>query len=438
MSNSSVLRQLAPFAWNTAISRGGVLAFALLAPLCISGCWSTSPNKGLKNPKVVATKPITDIVIDYQDFTGRLEAVKTVDLRARVSGYLMAPEFKKGDLVRKEQQFQEGDLVKEGQLLFQIDSRPFKAKFDLAVANLKLAEADKNLMAQNFERADKLLKLKDQAIAQAEYDAAKAALEKSIAQTEAMNATKEDAELFLGYTSVIAPFEGRVSRRFVDPGNQVTADNTILTTIVTEDPMYAYFEVDERTYLELLALIAPGRKSWLEGLKLPVMMRLANDKDFERVGMVDFVDNRVVATTGTVKMRGVFPNSTGRLKAGMFVRIRLPIGSAYKAIVIPDEAIQSDQERKYVWVVNANNEVEYRSVKLGQAIGDLRVILAPEKGKEGKEGLSEDERIIVEGMQRAKKGIRVEVEAKAPPAPPDMPLVRLLKVDRGKSAGAPK
>src|SRR5262249_45999025 len=153
------------------------------------------------------------------------------------------------------------------------------------------------------------------------------------------------------------------SRRFVDPGNLITADTTVLTTIVTEDPMYAYFDVDERTYLDLLATVSPGQKNqgaW--GLTLPVMMRLANENEFERVGTIDFVDNRVIANTGTVRMRGQFKNPSGLLKAGLFTRIRLPLGAPYKAIVIPDEAILSDQERKYVWVVNAKNEVEYRSV----------------------------------------------------------------------------
>jgi RND family efflux transporter MFP subunit len=166
-----------------------------------------------------------------------------------------------------------------------------------------------------------------------------------------------------------------------------------------------------------------------EGLTPPVMMRLANESDFEKdkIGHVDFVDNRVIATTGTVRMRGVFQNTSGLLKAGLFVRIRLPIGSPYKAILIPDEAIQSDQERKYVWIVNAKNEVEYRSVKLGQSLKELRVILPPEKGKEGKEGLTPEDRVIVSGMQRVRNGIAVDAEKQPPPAPPEMPLVRLLQ-----------
>jgi len=164
-------------------------------------------------------------------------------------------------------------------------------------------------------------------------------------------------------------------------------------------------------------------------VKLPVLMRLANEINFkkEKVGYVDFIDNRVIATTGTVRMRGVIRNPNGQLKAGLFVRVRLPIGAAYEAILIPDEAIQNDQERKYVFVVNAKNEVEYRSVKLGQAVGDLRVIRPAEKGKEGKEGLTKEDRVIVLGMQRVRNGTAVELDEKAPPARPGMPLVRLLE-----------
>src|SRR5262249_42616921 len=148
---------------------------------------------------------------------------------------------------------------------------------------------------------------------------------------------------------------GRISRRYVDPGNLVNADNTILTTIVTESPMYAYFDVDERTYLDLAGPAVPGQSSWLSGLQFPVLMRLANEQEYTHVGTVHFVDNRVVANTGTIRMRGVFDNPKAYLKSGLFVRIRLPIGSPYQALLIPDEALLSDQGRKYLYVVNDKN-----------------------------------------------------------------------------------
>jgi RND family efflux transporter MFP subunit len=397
---------------------------AALAAMGLAGCDKGPVAKDAKNPRVIITKPIYETVMDYQDFTGRLDAVKTVDVRARVTGYVTEAPFK------------EGDYVKEGQLLFQIDTRTYEADLNQAEANLNVALAERNFQKRNAERARRLIAVK--AIATEDLETTLAACDKAIATVGAMQAARDKAKLYLDYTHVTAPLTGRISRRFVDPGNLINADNTILTTIVTENPMYAYFDVDERTYLNLLQSIAPGQTSWSEGLRPPVMMRLANEEDFARdkVGVVDFVDNRVVANTGTVRMRGVFQNPRGLLKAGLFVRIRLPIGAPYRATLIPDEAVQSDQERKFVWVVNKNDEVEYRSVQLGQGIREWRVIRPAAKGKEGKEGLAEEERVIVSGMHRVRKGVRVDAEGQAPPPPPDVPLVRLLERKANPKAAA--
>ncbi len=406
--------------------------FLLPFSLCfLAGCDSAPAAKVAKKPKVIVTKPITDAVMDYQDFTGRLDAVKMVEVRARVSGYVDKIPFK------------EGDIVKEGDLLFHIDDRPYVVDYHKAEADLELAIANRNLWEKNAERARGLLATRS--ISREDADTAAAQYLQAVATVNATRAARDKTKLYLDYTQVVwetdklpgekdgtrVPMTGRVSRRFVDPGNLVLADNTVLTTIVTEDPMYAYFDVDERTYLDLLAADAPsskGREAW-SAVKLPVLMRLANEADFDKdkVGYVNFVDNRFVASTGTVRMRGVIRNPSGQLKAGLFVRVRLPIGTAYEAILIPDAAIQNDQERKYVYVVNAKNEVEYRSVKLGQPVGEWRVIRPAEKGMEGKEGLALNERVIIEGMQRVRKDALVEPEDGAPKAPPQMALVRLLK-----------
>jgi RND family efflux transporter MFP subunit len=383
-----------------------------VALLTSFGCNGEPPPKTVKSPKVEVTTPITDTVMDYQDFTGRLEAVKAVEIRARVTGYI------------KDVPFKEGDLVKKGDLLFQIDERPYLADLHLADANVKVAITERNLMEEKADRAKKLLA--KNAIARDEYDAAVAALDKAVAGVGAAEASRERAKLYHDYTRVIAPLSGRVSRRLVDPGNLINADNTILTSIVTEDPIYAYFDIDERTYLEMPNLASLGTISDKSAARLPVLMRLSNESEFERVGTVNFVDNRIIATTGTVRLRGIFDNPKGALKAGLFVRVRLPIGAAYEATLIPDEAVQSDQERKYVWVVNSKDEVEYRAVKLGQAIKDLRVIRPASKGKEGKEGLAPGERIVISGIQRVRSGVRVTADLKQPPAPPQMPLVQLM------------
>jgi RND family efflux transporter MFP subunit len=395
----------------------GVLV-ATLASGCGSGQATEKKNKPLE---VTVTSPITDEVTDYQDFTGRLSAVKSVDIRPRVSGYVTKAEFK------------EGDLVKEGDVLFVIDPSTYKADLNQARANLKLAEAERNVMERNAGRAQRLIGRS--AVAQEDYETIMATLEKDRATVDAMEASRDRAKLYVDWTTVKAPISGRVSRRLVDPGNLVNADNTILTTIVTENPQYAYFDVDERTYLNLVGSRSSASPEWLTSLHFPVLMRLSNEDDFTHLGTVDFIDNQVSATTGTIRMRGVFQNPKGLLRAGLFARIRLPLGTPYKAILVSDEALQSDQGRKFVYVVkpgkNKQGEtvhvVEYRRVIPGQAVGGLRVIKAPEKGKEGKEGLSEGEQVIVIGQQRVRPEMEVTVKKQPPPERPEPPFGKLLR-----------
>ncbi len=456
------------------------LGIALLSAVLVAGCGlapsSANGKNGVndKKPEVIVTTPILGKVTDYEDFTGRLDALKTVDIRARVSGYV------------KQAPFKEGDQVREGDLLFEIDPRTYAADLNQAKANLKLAEADSRLQQKNAARARQLIGNK--AMAQEDYDTAEATAEKAKATVKSMEAARDRAQLYLDFTRVTAPWNGRISRRLVDPGNLVNADNTILTTMVTEDPLYAYFDVDERTYLNLVEARSQrsevrNQKSEVGGQKsenasqnsgaglslgarrgspdpaehldrrspfasgdlrsesgagsgdprtapaltsAPVLMRLANETEFSRPGTVNFVDNRVNATTGTVRMRGIFPNPEGSLKPGLFARIRLPIGQPYDALLIPDEALLSDQGKSYVYVVTSEEKVEYRPVKIGQGVQGLRVIKPAEKGKEGKEGLSNGERVIVSGMQRVRRGAQVQATMQAPPKPPESPLSRLL------------
>ena len=387
---------------------------ALLAAALAAGCSQAPPAAGgAKRAEVVVTTPVADEVTDYQDFTGRLDAVKTVEIRARVSGYVQQVPFK------------EGDLVKEGDLLFQIDPRTYQADYNQAVANFKQAEADRKVQEKNAERVRRLIG--NGAISQEEYDQTMAAWEKAVATAGAMEAARDRAKLYLDYARVTSPVSGRVSRRFVDPGNLVNADNTLLTTVVTEDPMYAYFDVDERTYLELVEAKTYEQASTFSGLRLPVQMRLANEEEFVHQGTVDFVDNRLNGNTGTIRMRGVFENPRRLLKSGLFVRVRLPVGAPYKALLIPDEAVLSDQGKKYVYVVNDKSAVEYRSVKLGQAIHELRVI---------REGVAPGERVIVTGMQRVRPKAEVQVKVQDPPKPPSAAQGKRPTAGRTPPAGA--
>lgn len=406
----------------------------LLASALSVGCHHAPATKANKVFEVVATTPITDEVTDYQDFTGRMDALKTVDIRPRVSGYIT------------EAPFVEGDIVKEGDVLFQIDPRQYQDEVNQAKANLKLAEADRVLQTRRAARGMELVRGGTGAVSPEDVDQLIAAREKAVANVSAMKAALERAELNLEFTHVTVPplrddkgnpLAGRVSRRMVDPGNLVNADQTILTTLVSIDPVYAYFDVDERTYLELAEITAKQTQSWFSALQFPVLMRLANEDEFRTKGHVNFLDNRLNANTGTVRMRGVFANPSGIYKSGLFVRIRLPLGVPYKTLMIPDEALQSDQGRKYVYVVTKGknekdeevDKVEYRSVQLGQSLGGLRAI---------KEGLKADERVIVSGMQRVRPGVEVKVTMREPPTPPKSALTETLKEDRTMKKPDPK
>jgi RND family efflux transporter MFP subunit len=405
---------------NRVVSRRRLLGGGVIAVLCAAalatGCnrQKGPAGKDLKPVDVVVTTPITADVVDYQDFTGRLSAIPNVDLRARVTGYVKSAHFK------------EGDFVHEGDVLFEIDPRSYAADLNQAQANLRLAEAESQLQQKNAVRGRRLVA--DKAMAPEEYQTVEATAEKAKASVKSTEAARDRAQLYVDYTKVISPVTGRVSSRYVDPGNLVNQDNTILTTIVAEDPIYVYFDVDERTYLDLVAL-SPSH-NWLSSGTLAVHMRLANEEEYTHRGTIDFIDNKVNANTGTIRLRGVFKNPSGTLKAGLFARIRLPIGRPYQAILIPDEALQSDQGRKYVFVANSDNKVVRKYVEPGQAIHGLRAIKPPAKGKEHEEGVAEGDRVIVSGMQRVREGAPVEVKVQPPPEKPAVPLVKEMRRDK--------
>jgi RND family efflux transporter MFP subunit len=414
-------------------------ALALAAALLTAGCHPAPPKPEPKPPAVIVTAAITGEVTDYQDFTGRLDAYLSVDVRSRVSGYIHKADFK------------EGDEVKKDKPLFQIDPRPYEAQFASAEAKVKAAEAQIGVSEANLESArttfDRAMRARDAASSlerdqlRAQQDAMGASLTLAKANLGTAKADRDMARLNLEWTSVTSPLNGRVSRRNVDPGNLVKADDTVLTTIVQDDQMYCYFDVDERTYLDLVGTGSPTKGSWLFGLKYPVLMRLASEDDYTHVGTINFLDNRLNGNSGTIRMRGLFENPHGAFKSGLFARVRLPVGAPYKAVLVPDEALVSDQSRKCVYVVEkqldekTGEEVEvakYRPVTPGQAIHGLRVI---------KKGLSEGERVVVIGTQRVRVGQPVtptELDKDKQPKAPESRLTKLLLGYRPVLEGAPR
>jgi RND family efflux transporter MFP subunit len=367
------------------------LAFLLAA---LVGC-AAPPAPPPPEPAIVTVAlPIEKPVADYVDYTGRTDANSSVDIRARVSGYLA------------EIKFAVGQPVKAGAVLFVIDQRPYQAALEQAVAQVKLADANLKLAVTEVKRNEPLVK--NGATTQSEFDKLVAARDVSVATVEAAKAFQDNAQLNLDFCTVKSPISGRVSRNYLDVGNLVTADSTLLTTVVSEDPMYLYFDIDERTVLRIKEMIRAGTfRSAREYTDVTVQVGLNNEAGYPHTARVDFVDNKLSPSTGTIRIRAVVPNpelegkGTGKdriFSAGLFVRIRLPLGEPHKALLITERAIFSDQDKKYVYVVNAQDEVESRLVKLGLLQDGMREIV---------DGLQPGERVIVNGLQRVRPGAKV-------------------------------
>jgi RND family efflux transporter MFP subunit len=341
-------------------------------------------------PTVTVSLPIVQEIIEWDEYTGRLEATESVEVRPRVSGYLQSIHFK------------DGAIVKKGDLLFVIDPRPYQAEVDRVTAELQLAQARLELAKSDYARAQKLLQFR--AISQEEADTRAATERQAQESVEAARANVKAAKLNVEFTRVTAPITGRISRKLVTEGNLInggTAESTLLTTIVSMDPIYVYFEADERSHLKYMRLSQNGKGPSSREGRNPVYLALADEKGFPRRGYVDFVDNRLDSKTGTMAGRAVFSNSDLTLTPGLFGRIRLQGSSEHQAVLVPDEAIGSDQSQKFVFLLNGDNTLEYRVVQLGPLIHGFRVI---------REGLKPDDWVIVSGMQRARAGLKVTPE----------------------------
>jgi RND family efflux transporter MFP subunit len=363
-------------------------------------------------PQVPVVRPVAQEVIDYEDFTGRTEARSRVDLRARVTGYLLKTTF------------EEGGMVKAGDVLFEIDPRPYRAELDRAEAALNVAEARLKLAQATLKRMKALFA--KAVIGQEEMDKAAAEQVEAEAAILAARAGRELARLNLDFTRVVAPIDGRIGRRLLDPGNLVKADDTILATIVTRDPLYVYFDVDEATFLRMRRAMPEGRQAE----KVPVAIGLTGEQGFPHRGAVDFVNNAVDADTGTLRVRAVLANKDGLLDPGMLVRVRLPIGKPYKALLIPAEAVLAEDGARFVFVVNDKDVIEKRPVTLGRQHEGLRIV---------SQGLLPDDRIAVGRLQRLRAGMTVrptqneKPDPKREPPPEDSPPpdVRPVRGQRG-------
>jgi RND family efflux transporter MFP subunit len=380
-------------------SRCGLGSLAILLAITLSGCGDKpAPQAAAAAFPVTVAQPVKRTVTDWDEFTGRFDAVEEVQVRARVGGFVTNVEFK------------DGDMVHTGDLLYIIDPRPFEAVAEQANGQLSDARARIELAKRDLDRG--LALVQTSAVSEQLVDQRRQALQAAnAAEMQAAGALKA-AQLNIEFSHVLAPLTGRVSRHLVSVGNLVSgSDNgtsTLLTSIVSMDPIYIYFDVDEATYLKNNKLWFEGKRPSSRETPNPVQVTLVGETKPSHDGHMDFLDNRLDVSTGTLRSRAVIPNHDLSILPGQFGRVRLIGSSPYEALLLPDTAIATDQSRKIVFVVKADDTVEARAVTLGPLDDGLRVI---------REGLKPDDRVIVDGLQRARIGAKVSPhEAKAAPA----------------------
>ena len=350
-------------------------------------------------PKVTVAKPIKRTVVDQDEYVGRFVAVNSVEIRARVSGYL--------DKVH----FADGQLVKQGDLLFTIDKRPFQNTLDQARANLETAKSNLAFTEADIKRGQQLLR--DRTISEQVFDQRNQAYRNAQASVLANEAMVRQAELDLEFTELRAPVSGRIGDRRVSPGNLVTGGTggttTLLAVVVSMDPIRLEFTFDEASLLryERLAHKSKEKESAKDVGAVPVRLKLLDETDFSHYGRMDFVDNVIERSTGTIRGRAQFANADGLFTPGMFGRVQMPGSDPYETLMVTDAAVGTEQVRKFVYVVDSENIARQRFVTLGPVIDDLRVI---------KDGISADDRVIVNGLMRVRAGQKVAPEGE-PAAP---------------------
>ena len=378
-------------------------AVALLAVIglgaigCSGGARQAPPPEP---PEIPVSYPLRHDIIDYAEYTGRTEAIQTVTVVPRATGYLTRIPFK------------EGADVKKGDLLFKIDPRPYQALIEQAQGQINLYEADLKLARTTLAR---YVATGPTAVSKEELDQTRAKVEQAEAQLKAAQASMKVNQLNLEFTDVKSPIDGRVSNYYLTVGNLAVQDQTALTTVVSQDPMYAYFDVDEPTVLRVRELIRQGKLQSLheQGVQIPVYLGLADEKDFPHEGVLDFANNQFNPSTGTLRLRGVFTNPKPKngvtmLSPGMFARIRVPISPAYSALLVNQDAIGTDLHLNYLYVVDDENKVVRHDVKLGTIHDNMQVI---------ESGLKPGERVVTSGVQHIRPGMPVNPKLGPMPTP---------------------
>jgi RND family efflux transporter MFP subunit len=361
------------------------LGVIIVAVAVHTGCdrRTTAHSTAPPPPTVTVAQPVPHSVLEWDEYTGRLEAVEFVEVRARVSGLVMSVPFR------------EGSIIKQGELLVEIDVRPFQAELDARLAEAAEAAAQVDLATIEFHRIETI---PPEARSNSEMDTAAAELERTKALLAGAEAVVQLARLNVEWCQVTAPISGRVSRRYVTPGNLISGGSgqgTLLTTITSVDPMYCYVDVDERSVLKYWRLAKTGERISARHARIPTELQLADEQGFPHRGFVDFVDNRVDPSIGTIRGRGVFANPDGELVPGMFARARIPGSGRYDTMLVPDAAVVADQNARVLLVVNEKNIIQPRTVKLGALFGGLRAIAA---------GIGPDDRVVINGLMHARPG----------------------------------
>jgi RND family efflux transporter MFP subunit len=371
------------------VLRAGALRGALMltAAAALAGCQSRAEVPPPGPPPVAVAPAVQRQVQEFDEFTGRLEAPQSVDVRPRVTGYIKAVHF------------HDGQEVRQGELLFTIDPDPYLA--DLAKARAQLASARTQVELAHSEeaRARKLIDVK--AISQQEYDQLTSGTQSAQANVQAAEAAVRSAELNVGYTEIRAPIAGRASRANVTAGNLVNVGDPVLTSIVSLDKVYAYFDAGEDAYLRYVRAVREASRGHSHAQANTVVMGLADEQGYPHRGVLDFVDNRLNAQTGSVRARAVFDNSDRRFTPGLFARIKLLGAGTYSAVLTPDEAIGTDQTKKFVLVVGQDNKAQFREVTLGTLVDGMRVV---------KGGVFAGDLVVVDGLQRVRPGMPVTPE----------------------------